>query len=195
MKKILIFTLLVLFSNNIFGQVLDRNKEVEKIFLGLPIDTNLTILLNIARANEFIKEYIDIEVFEIKDYFTGYFSIHDYFKLQPHRYQIEIYTSEDYGIAGQILDSILVVAIYANYGNVFTKDIVEQYEELIKRFKELSTEAGEFQTHAESGKVSEGFYFFRTKEEKVPYLTISLCNGGCIKDYSIKIMYNRVNGW
>ena len=188
-----IILMLVLF-NNAFGQAL-RNKEIEKVFLGLPIDTNLVTLLNAANTNKFINKYKDININE-ENYFTGYFSVHDYFELQPLGYQIEIFTCEEgYYIAGEIVDSILVIAIYAKYGKDLTKDIERQYEKIIKRFKKISADAREFQTYAESGKVEDCFYFFCTKEEKNPYLTVCLSNGGCITSYSIHIIYTRVGKW
>jgi len=191
--KFVLSILTLLLFNNVFGQVLDRDKEIEKIFFDLPINSNLTTLLNAANASNFCTESPDWLI-PGENYFTCFFSVHDYFKLQPRFYQMEIFTSgKGYGIAGRMLDTVLVISINANYGDgkndFFTKDVEEQYEEFINRFKELSVKASEFRLSDGSSLDENGYYFFR-KKEKVPYLTISLDNYG-----RLHIMYIRVDKW
>ena len=196
MTQTLTFILVtILLANGSFGQTLDRKFELEKIFLQLPIDTNLTLLIDAAKSDTTIKKNNDTFA-DKSDYYTGYLSRHREFKIQPKSYQIEIFTSKKYGTGGQIADSILIVALYASYGNTLTKEIKKQYKELVATFKNLSSRSEEFTLYADPGKTGKGYNFYGTDNDKIPYLTISLKYGDCLgKNYSILICYNRTDNW
>ncbi len=196
MIRILAFILVsILLANGSFGQTFDRKFELEKIFLQLPIDTNLTFLIDAAKSDTSIKKNND--TFSNKsDYFIGYLSSHRQFIIQPKSYQIEIFTSKKYGTGGQIVDTILTIALYATYGNTLTKEIKKQYKELVATFKNLSSRSEEFTLHSDPGKSGKGYNFYGIYSDKIPYLTISLKYGDCLgENYSILICYNRTGNW
>lgn len=197
MIRILFFAWSMISVSNAWGQATGINEELKKVFFGLPVDTTLTVLIDAAKANTVIK-YIDLK----NDDYTGYLPDYKYLKLQPKHCVLQIFTSGGYSIAGQMLDSVLIISMDANYGDILTKDIKKQYKELITTFKKISMKTEKFELYSGSGKAGDGFYFFRTKEEKIPYLTIVLSSMLTISfdeddgmRHAIHINYNRVNRW
>lgn len=188
---------LILAINFSFGQKLDRKAELEKIFLQLPIDTNLTELIQAAKSAPTLKSYNDTLI-EEPDYFTGYLTKNSQFEIQPKNYQFEIFTTSIDGVVGvsEPIDSILIIAIYANYGDTLTKEVKKQYLKFVNTFKKKSQRAEKYTVHAEPGQIGEGYKFFRTENDRFQYLTISLMYGDCTsKSYSIHISYNRTDKW
>jgi len=196
MIRILTFILTaILLFNDSLGQSLELKSKLNKIFLQLPIDTSLTALINAANSDTTIKKNSNTLI-NNPEYFTGWITRNDQFNIPPESYRIEIFTSPGYAIGGLVMDSILIIMLNAQYGDRLTRKIKKQYISLITNFKNDFLKTQKFTIHADPGKIGEGYNFYLLKEDKIPYLTISLTYGDCTgKYYSIHICYNRIGKW
>ena len=178
-----------MFFHTSFGQTADRKSELDKYFLNLPLDTNLTELILAAKSDTEIKKDT-----EFAGGFYGILTHHLMFDNQPGKYRLAIYKPNK--AAGfDIPDSNNVrIALSAKYNVTHANKIRKQFRQIVRTFKKVSAKSVRFSEWTNYRKIRDGFDFFRTSTEKNPYLTIYFDNGQRLKDnYSIRIIYIRLD--
>lgn len=191
-----ITTILVLMiSLQVFGQ---RNavKELEKILYNLPIESGIEIVIDSAKKNDLIKPYENNYHISTKPYFSGHITKNDYFLNDSNTGQIEIFRSNYYTLWGTELDSLDIIYVRMDYGTKMTKDLKSDYKRLVKIFKKQTEKSEKYKLYADSGLIGYGYCFFKSENEKLPFMAIEIGLGDCVSDdKSLSVSYYKIKNY
>jgi len=190
MKKIIIILTLIV-SIQSFGQKAPEI-ELKNIFYSLPIESGIEVIIDSAKNTELISLYDTLIVID-ELYFTGHFYKNNYVLIEFISGQIEIFRAENWTLNGVVVDTMDIMVLYFNYGNEVTKDIRKEYNKLIKTFKGITKANKEYETYADSGLVRYGYLFFKSENDKLPFMSIEIGLGDCISNTkSLIIKYYKI---
>ena len=188
-----ITTILVLIiSIQVFGQNEPEN-ELEKIFYSLPIRSEIEIIIDSAKNVDLITSYENDYLNSDEPYFTGHINKNDFITITPVSGQIEIFRSGQYAFWGVELDSLGIVSIRLDFGDKMTQELKKEYKRLIKTFKKTTEKSKKYKRYAEPGLTGYGYYFFKSENDKLPFMAIGIGLGDCVSDTkSLIINYYKI---
>lgn len=184
--------LLLLLSIQVFGQ-LEPEKELEKIFYSLPIRLEIETIIDSAKNNDLITSFENSYHITDKPYFSGHISKNNYLSIKPISGQIEIFRSGIYTLRGVDLDSLDVVYVSFDFGEKMTKDLRKEYKRLVRNFKKLTGKSEKYKLYADPGLIGYGFCFFKSENDKLPFMSIEVGLGDCVSDTkSLIVNYYKI---
>jgi len=190
--KTIVIILALINSIQVFGQMEPEN-ELEKLFFSLPIRSEIEIIIDSAKNNDFISSFEDNYNLAKKPNFSGNFSQNNYLLIESNSGQIGIFRSGLYTLWGLDLDSLDVVYISLDFGDKMTKELRKEYKRLVKTFKKVSEKSEKYKLYADPGLIGYGFCFFKSVDDKLPFMSIEVGLGDCVSDTkSLIVNYYKI---
>jgi hypothetical protein len=187
--------LALIISLHLFGQK-DSEAELAKIFYDLPIQSEIEIIIDSAKKVDLIEPNNSNLLVSTRPYFSGYIAKNDHISNYSKSGQIEIFRSSYYTLWGTELDSLDVIYIRLDYGNKITTYQKKDYKRLIRTFKKQTEKSEKYKLYADSGLIGYGYYFFKSPNDKLPFMAIEIGLGDCVSDSkSLSVSYYKIENY
>lgn len=172
---------------------MEPENELEKIFYSLPIRLEIETIIDSAKKVDLINSFENNIHITDKPYFTGQLSQNNYISIEPNSGQIEIFRSGPYTLWGVDLDSLDVVYVSFDFGDKMTKELKKVYKRLVKTFKNITEKSEKYKLYADPRLIGYGFCFFKSVNDKLPFMSIEIGLGDCVSDTkSLIVNYYKI---